>query len=166
MSSSSGFIGRKCANFYLVPFRMGLNFGRKYRSVRFFAVLVRRFRAGGKWSRRPELNRRPTDYESVALPTELRRPAPASILQGLLAQVKTAELIPGFTTAQTRGWIRLEQSILPVKGENRESCCAPQQPFPQRSSFGRGKATDAAWSQLRMTAGACQGKEICKSSYL
>ena len=26
------------------------------------------------WSRRPDLNRRPTDYESVALPTELRRP--------------------------------------------------------------------------------------------
>ena len=25
------------------------------------------------WSRRADLNRRPTDYESVALPTELRR---------------------------------------------------------------------------------------------
>ncbi len=26
------------------------------------------------WSRRPDLNRRPVDYESTALPTELRRP--------------------------------------------------------------------------------------------
>ena len=26
-----------------------------------------------KWSRLPDLNRRPTDYESVALPTELSR---------------------------------------------------------------------------------------------
>ena len=29
-----------------------------------------------KWSRKADLNRRPTDYESVALPTELLRPVP------------------------------------------------------------------------------------------
>lgn len=33
----------------------------------------RRRQAFLRWSRLPELNRRPTDYESVALPTELSR---------------------------------------------------------------------------------------------
>ena len=28
------------------------------------------------WSRKSDLNRRPADYESAALPTELLRPAP------------------------------------------------------------------------------------------
>ena len=38
------------------------------------AAQPRRAPAINKWSRRPGLNRRPADYESAALPTELRRP--------------------------------------------------------------------------------------------
>jgi hypothetical protein len=34
------------------------------------------------WSRRSDLNRRPADYESAALPTELRRPFLAEIAKG------------------------------------------------------------------------------------
>ena len=35
---------------------------------------IRRGLGGFMWSRQPELNRRPTVYETVALPTELCRP--------------------------------------------------------------------------------------------
>jgi hypothetical protein len=34
-----------------------------------------------RWSRDPDLNRRPADYESAALPTELPRPIKRGLLQ-------------------------------------------------------------------------------------
>ena len=38
------------------------------------ATVVSHMRLDESWSRRRDLNPRPTDYKSVALPTELRRP--------------------------------------------------------------------------------------------
>ncbi len=95
-----------------------------------------------EWSRRPELNRRPTDYESVALPTELRRPVPASILQGLVVAVK------GGRRAEAGKILRLSQQSQGKSAglgrdeieENWESCGQKPQPLPQRIRCGRGKA--------------------------
>ena len=43
---------------------------------------------GENWSRRHELNTRPTDYKSVALPTELRR-----LYKGLQLNVTDESLV-------------------------------------------------------------------------
>ena len=61
------------------------------------------------WSQRPESNRRPTDYESVALPTELRW---LSLQQGVYSKIRT--LLQGFSMAVPlrKQWRRTNQETV------------------------------------------------------
>jgi hypothetical protein len=70
-----------------------------------------------RWSRRPDLNRRPADYESAALPTELRRPeagtAPAGAGQNNPPSLAQARIQTAFVirpSAFVTEYRRLRQS--------------------------------------------------------
>src|SRR5687768_15253909 len=61
------------------------------------------------WSRRRDLNPRPSDYKSDALPTELRRPLPCFFYFTLLLEMSTdAAGKPRFQTLHSRGYLARE----------------------------------------------------------
>src|SRR5579872_325520 len=79
------------------------------------------------WSREPDLNRRPADYESAALPTELSRLATDSIPLGPLPATHTRS----------------------KKSHHRRSNCA----FPKRASaFSADASTTAAALSMAVSA--------------
>ena len=109
------------------------------------------------WSRRPDLNRRPADYESAALPTELRRPgrgtrrsgaAGTAILAAVVHTHKFAVRTSGQGDAHDitgRSPERFRMAVS-VRGSSRSSSSDPRPPSPRSSSSRAPSATSTACS--------------------
>jgi hypothetical protein len=107
--------------------------------------------AGGEWSRRSESNRRPADYESAALPTELLRLA-LMILSRCLRSVKQWSEAAGALNKEKEK----DRAVKPIETER----AARQQgsSFLRENSPNGGKAIRTFWLHSRSAGRECQAE--------